>query len=227
MLAHLRPALVLLGLFTLLTGLVYPAVVTGIAQAVFPNQANGSLVRQDGQTVGSALVGQEFAPNPAYVWGRPSATGSNPYNAFNGDDLTGSSGSNLGPTNPALAEATAARAALLRGADPGNTAPIPVDLVTASGSGLDPHVSPAGAAYQTARVARVRGMSEADVVALIAANTEGRTLGILGEPRVNVLAVNLALDRAAPAAPAAGVDATPVDPDAAAQSSAADTTQAE
>lgn len=227
MLAHLRPALVLLGLFTLLTGLVYPAVVTGIAQAVFPNQANGSLVRQDGQTVGSALVGQEFAPNPAYVWGRPSATGSNPYNAFNGDDLTGSSGSNLGPTNPALAEATAARAALLRGADPGNTAPIPVDLVTASGSGLDPHVSPAGAAYQTARVARVRGMSEADVAALIAANTEGRTLGILGEPRVNVLAVNLALDRAAPAAPAAGVDATPVDPDAAAQSSAADTTQAE
>ncbi len=229
MLSHLRPALVLLGLFTVLTGLVYPAVVTGIAQVVFPRQSGGSLVEQGGRTVGSALVGQEFAPNPAYVWGRPSATGSNPYNAFNGEDLTGSSGSNLGPTNPALAEAVAARAALLRAADAGNAAPIPVDLVTASGSGLDPHVSPSGAAYQAARVARARGIDVAAVQRLIAANTEGRTLGILGEPRVNVLAVNLALDAAAPvpAAGAAGADATPASPDAAPQSSATGTTQAE
>ena len=227
MMAHLRPALVLLGLFTVLTGLVYPAAVTGIAQAVFPRQANGSLVTQDGAAVGSSLVGQEFAPNPAYVWGRPSATGSNPYNAFNGDDLTGSSGSNLGPTSPALAEAVAARAALLREADAGNTAPIPVDLVTASGSGLDPHVSPAGAAYQAARVARARGIDAAAVQRVIDANTEGRTLGIFGEPRVNVLAMNLALDAAAPvpAAPAAGADTTPTNPDAAPQSSAVDTAE--
>ena len=203
MLAHLRPALVLLGLFTLLTGVVYPAVVTGVAQAVFPTQAGGSLIRQDGRAVGSALVGQEFAPNPAYVWGRPSATGPAPYTAFNGETATGSSGSNLGPTNPALAEAASARAALLRAADPGNTAPVPVDLVTASGSGLDPHVSPAGAAYQAARVARARGLALADVQRLVAAHTEGRTLGILGEPRVNVLALNLALDAAAPRRPAA------------------------
>ena len=210
MLSHLRPALVLLGLFTVLTGLVYPAVVTGVAQTVFPDQANGSLVQEDGRTVGSALVGQEFAPNPAYVWGRPSATGPAPYTAFNNKTATGSSGSNLGPTNPALAEATAARAALLREADPGNTAPIPVDLVTASGSGLDPHISPAGAAYQMARVARARGMDVAAVRALVAEHTEGRTLGLLGEPRVNVLALNLALDRAAPVPDtrAAGANAT-------------------
>ncbi len=203
MMSHLRPALVLLGLFTLLTGLVYPAVVTGIAQVVFPAQANGSLVREGERTVGSALVGQEFAPNPAYVWGRPSATSPAPYTAFDGGTATGSSGSNLGPTNPALAEATAARAALLRAADPGNAAPVPVDLVTASGSGLDPHVSPAGAAYQVARVARARRMDIAAVQRLVAEHTEGRTLGLLGEPRVNVLALNLALDRAAPARPAA------------------------
>jgi K+-transporting ATPase ATPase C chain len=224
MLSHLRPALVLLGLFTVLTGLVYPAVVTGVAQVVFPDQANGSLVREGGRTVGSALIGQEFAPNPTYVWGRPSATGPAPYTAFDGETLTGSSGSNLGPTNPALAEATAARAALLRAADPGNAAPIPVDLVTASGSGLDPHVSPAGAAYQVARVARVRGMDAAAVRALVAEHTEGRTLGLLGEPRVNVLALNLALDHVAPA-PAVGVgdaESTADNPDAATQSSPVD-----
>ena len=228
MMTHLRPALVLLGLFTVLTGLIYPAVVTGIAQAVFPRQANGSLLRDGERTVGSALVGQEFAPNPAYVWGRPSATGPAPYTAFNGETATGSSGSNLGPTNPALAEATAARATLLREADPGNAAPLPVDLVTASGSGLDPHVSPAGAAYQAARVARARGVDVAVVQGLIAEHTEGRTLGLLGEPRVNVLELNLALDRSAPA-PAAGAadaDATPTNPDAAPQTSAVDTTSA-
>ncbi len=190
---HLRPALVLLGLFTLLTGLLYPALVTGIAQVVFPRQASGSLIEQDGRVRGSALVGQEFAGAAGYFWGRPSATGTVAYNAFNAEALTASSGSNLGPLSPALAEATAARAAMLRGADPGNTAPVPVDLVTASGSGLDPHVSPAGAAYQVARVARERGLDVAAVERLVADHTEGRTLGLLGEPRVNVLTLNLAL----------------------------------
>ncbi|HLA63301.1 MAG TPA: potassium-transporting ATPase subunit KdpC [Rhodothermales bacterium] len=193
----LRPALVLLGLFTLLTGLVYPAVVTGAAQLVFPRQANGSLIEEDGHAVGSALIGQGFT-SPAYVWGRPSATGPFPYNAFDGEALTGSSGSNLGPTNPALLDAVRARVAALRAADPGNTAPVPVDLVTASGSGLDPHVSPAAARYQAARVARARGITEAQVNDLIRRHTEGRTLGVLGEPRVNVLALNLDLDRLAP-----------------------------
>ena len=195
---HLRPALVLLGLFTVLTGFVYPAVVTGLAQGLFPRQANGSVVERGGRPVGSALVGQEFAPNPAYFWGRPSATGPVPYTAFNGETLTGSSGSNLGPLNPALAEATRGRADLLRAADPGNAAPVPVDLVTTSGSGLDPHISPDGAAYQAGRVARARGLAPADVARLVAANTEGRTLGLLGEPRVNVLTLNLALDALRP-----------------------------
>ncbi len=205
MISHLRPALVLLGLFTLLTGLVYPATVTGIARVAFPHQSGGSLIERDGRIVGSALVGQEFAPNPAYVWGRPSATGPAPYTAFNAGTLTGSSGSNLGPTNPALGEAVAARAALLRSADPTAVGPIPVDLVTASGSGLDPHVSPAGAAFQAARVARARGMTVEAVRALITDHTEGRTLGLLGEPRVNVLALNLALDGAAPVLTGAAV----------------------
>ena len=202
---HLRPALVLLGLLTLLTGVVYPVVVTGIAQLVFPSQANGSLVVDGGgQVAGSALIGQSFEGAPGYLWGRPSATGPVPYTALDTEAGTGSSGSNLGPLNPALAEAVRTRADLLRAADPGNTAPVPVDLVTASASGLDPHVSPAGAAYQTARIARARGIAPADVARIVAENTEARTLGILGEPQVNVLAVNRALDALRPLqAPAA------------------------
>jgi potassium-transporting ATPase KdpC subunit len=193
MLSQLRPALVALGIFTILTGLVYPLVVTGIAQVIFPSQANGSLIVRNGQPVGSALIGQSF-DDPKYFWGRLSATSPAPYTAFNADKLTGSSGSNYGPLNPALLEAVQARIKALQEADPTNTAPIPVDLVTASGSGLDPHMSPAAAAYQVGRVARARGLSADAVRQLVAQHTEGRTLGLLGEPRVNVLALNLALD---------------------------------
>jgi potassium-transporting ATPase KdpC subunit len=191
---HFRPALVLLLGLTLVTGVVYPLVVTGVAQVAFPTQANGSLVVVDGQARGSALLGQHF-DEPRYFWGRLSATGPVPYTAFNADTLTGSSGSNLGPLNPALAEAVQARIDALRAADPQATGPIPVDLVTASGSGLDPQISPAAAAFQVRRVAQARGLSEAQVAQLVAEHTEGRTLGVLGEPRVNVLALNLALDR--------------------------------
>jgi K+-transporting ATPase ATPase C chain len=191
--SQLRPALVALGIFTILTGLVYPLVVTGIAQVVFPWQANGSLIVRNGQPVGSALIGQPF-DDPKYFWGRLSATSPAGYTAFNGDKLTGSSGSNYGPLNPALVEAAQARITALQEADPGNKAPIPVDLVTASGSGLDPHMSPAAAAYQVGRVARSRGLSESAVRQLVVQHTEGRTFGILGEPRVHVLALNLALD---------------------------------
>jgi K+-transporting ATPase ATPase C chain len=193
MLSQLRPALVSLGIFTILTGLIYPLVVTGIAQVIFPSQANGSLIVRNGQPVGSELIGQPF-DDPKYFWGRLSATSPAPYTAFNGDKLTGSSGSNYGPLNPALLEAVQARIKALQEADPDNKAPIPVDLVTASGSGLDPHMSPAAAAYQVGRVARARGLSEATVRQMVAQHTEGRTLGLLGEPRVNVLALNLALD---------------------------------
>jgi len=185
---HIRPALVLLIALSVLTGLVYPAVVTGIAQLVFPRQANGSLVVKDGKVVGSSLIGQPF-DDPKYFWGRPSATSPFPYNA------TSSSGSNLGPTNPALYDAVKGRVEALRAADPGNTAPVPVDLVTASGSGLDPHISPAAALYQVSRVARARKMDPAAVRELVEQHVEGRQLGVLGEPRVNVLALNLALDR--------------------------------
>src|SRR5215468_548438 len=157
--SQLRPALVALGIFTILTGLVYPLVVTGIAQVVFPSQANGSLIMRNGQPVGSALIGQPF-DDPKYFWGRLSATSPAAYTAFNADKQTGSSGSNYGPLNPALLEAVQGRMKALQEADPGNTAPIPVDLVTASASGLDPHISPAAAAYQAGRVARVRGLSE-------------------------------------------------------------------
>jgi K+-transporting ATPase ATPase C chain len=194
MLSQLRPALVSLGIFTLLTGLLYPLVVTGIAQVVFPWQANGSLIVRNGQPVGSALLGQPF-DDPKYFWSRLSATAPAAYTAFNADKLTGSSGSNYGPLNPALFDALQGRMKALQEADPGNPAPIPVDLVTASGSGLDPHISPAAAAYQVGRVARERRLSEDAVRQLVARYTEGRTFGLLGEPRVNVLQLNLALDK--------------------------------
>jgi len=194
MLKQLRPAVVSLLLFTLITGVIYPLVVTGIAQAVFPVQANGSLILKDGKAVGSGLIGQSF-DEPKYFWGRLSATGTFPYNAFNAQNLTASSGSNYGPLNPALLKAVKARLAALKAADPGNTAPIPVDLVTASGSGLDPNISVAAALYQLPRVARTRGLSEEVVRALVNQYTVGRQFGILGEPRVNVLELNLALDR--------------------------------
>jgi K+-transporting ATPase ATPase C chain len=185
--AHIRPALVLLIVLSVLTGLIYPAVVTGIAQLVFPRQANGSLIVRDGQVVGSSLIGQPF-DDPRYFWGRPSATSPFPYNA------AASSGSNQGPTNPALSDAVKRRVEALRAADPGNTAPVPVDLVTASGSGLDPHISPAAALYQVSRVARVRKLDESAVRQLVEQHIEGRQLGVLGEPRVSVLTLNRALD---------------------------------
>jgi len=187
MLAHLRPALVSLILLSVVTGLAYPVIVTVIAQVVFPHQANGSLIVKDGKAVGSALIGQPF-DDPKYFWGRPSATSPFGYNAG------ASSGSNLSPTNPALVEAVKGRVEALRAADPGNTAAVPVDLVTASGSGLDPHISPAAALYQVGRVARARKLEESAVRQLVQQHTEGRQLGFLGEPRVNVLALNLALD---------------------------------
>jgi len=183
----LRNAAMLLLLMTVITGIAYPLLVTGLAQAVFPVQANGSLLAKDGKPIGSALIGQPFTASK-YFWGRPSATAPQAYNG------SASNGSNLGPTNPALADAVRQRIAALQAADPGNTAPIPVDLVTASGSGLDPEISPAAAQYQLARVARARGLPLAEVQALVARCTRGRQLGVLGEPRVNVLELNLALD---------------------------------
>jgi K+-transporting ATPase ATPase C chain len=183
----LRQSLMVLVALTLITGIIYPLAVTGIARGVFPNKANGSLVVQNDTAVGSALIGQPFS-DPKYFWSRPSATSPVPYNA------AASSGSNLGPTNPALLEAVQARIAALRAADPGNDQPVPVDLVTASGSGLDPHISPAAAYYQVGRVARVRGLSEEAVRALVAEHAQGRQWGLFGEPRVNVLELNLALD---------------------------------
>jgi len=187
----LKPALLSLLLLTLITGGVYPALVTGLAQLLFPRQANGSLIVRDGQTVGSELIGQPFA-DPAYFWGRPSATGPFPYNA------AASSGSNLGPTNPALLEAVKGRIEALRQVDPANPAPIPADLVTASASGLDPHISPAAAFYQVARVAKARGLAAEQVKSLVAEYSEGRQWGFLGEPRVNVLKLNLALETRSP-----------------------------
>jgi K+-transporting ATPase ATPase C chain len=191
--SQIRPAIISLALFTLLTGLAYPLLVTGIAQVAFPRQANGTLIVENGQAVGSELIGQPF-DDPNYFWGRPSATGTFAYNAFNAENLTASSGSNYGPLNPALFEIVEARVEALKAADPDNTAPIPVDLVTASGSGLDPHISVAAALYQALRVAEARGLAEAEVLQLLEDYTEGRQLGFLGEPRVNVLLLNLALD---------------------------------
>lgn len=184
---HLRPAASMLLLMTLLTGVVYPLAVTGLAQLFFPHQANGSLIVRNGKAIGSELVGQYF-DQPQYFWSRPSATSPFPYNAG------ASSGSNLGPTNPALIEAVKERVAALRAADPGNDAPIPVDLVTASGSGLDPHLSPLAAQYQVKRVARARSLDEQTVKDLVNQHIEGRQFGFLGERRVNVLKLNLALD---------------------------------
>jgi K+-transporting ATPase ATPase C chain len=183
----LRPAVTLFVLLTLLTGVLYPLAVTALARALFPREAAGSLITRDGLIVGSALIGQAFS-DPRNFWSRPSATTPQPYNG------TGSNGSNSGPLNPALTDAIRARVAALRAADPDNPAPVPVDLVTASASGLDPHISVAAATYQAARVARARGLDAARVRALIAAHAEGRLAGILGEPRVNVLELNLALD---------------------------------
>ena len=184
---HLRPAIVSLIMLTALTGLLYPVVVTGIAQVLFPHQANGSLIVKDGKAVGSALIGQPF-DDPKYFWGRPSATSPFPNNAG------ASGGSNLGPTNPALQKAVQDRIEALRSADPGNTTPVPVDLVTASGSGLDPDISPAAAFYQVRRVAKARGLTEDAVRSLVEQHTDGRQFGFLGEPKVNVLKLNLALD---------------------------------
>lgn len=183
----LRPALVLFLVLTLITGVAYPLVVTSVAQSLFPAQAGGSLILRDGKPVGSVLIGQNFS-DPGHFWGRPSATGPMPYNA------SASGGSNQGPLNPALAEAVKARALALRAADPGNTAPVPVDLVTASSSGLDPHISPAAARYQVARVARARQLTAEKVLGLVEQQTETPLAGFLGESRVNVLRLNLALD---------------------------------
>lgn len=183
----LKPALLMFLLLSLITGVLYPLLVTLVSTATMPEQAAGSLITRDGKILGSTLVGQNFS-DPKYFWGRLSATG--PY-AYNG---AVSSGSNLGPLNPVLTDNINARIDALRLADPENTAPIPVDLVTASGSGLDPHISPAATAYQAARVARVRGIAQSSMDTLVAEYTEGRQLGIFGEPRVNVLQLNLALD---------------------------------
>ena len=183
----LRPALVLFVLLSAITGVFYPLAVTGAARALFPDQAAGSLVERDGRLVGSRLIGQRFG-DPGHFWGRPSATAPVAY------DASASGGSNLGPLNPALADAVAGRIAALRAADPGNAAPVPVDLVTASASGLDPDISPAAAHWQAARVARARGLPAAQVAALIERHTQAPLGGFLGEPRVNVLVLNLALD---------------------------------
>ena len=191
MVRELRTAFLVLVALTGVTGVAYPLLVTGVAQLLFPRQANGSLLEAGGRVLGSALIGQPF-DDPGYFWSRLSATSKFPY------DASASSGSNLGPSSDALRDAVKARVEALRAADPGNAAPVPIDLVTASASGLDPHISPAAASYQAARVARARGLDPGRVEALVAEHTEGRFLGLLGEPGVNVLELNLALDRAAP-----------------------------
>jgi K+-transporting ATPase ATPase C chain len=187
----LRPLIVIFAVLTAITGLAYPAVMTAFARTAFHDSANGSLIVADGKVVGSALIGQQFDA-PQYFWGRLSATTPNPYNAAN------SGGSNLGPTNPALADEVKSRIAALKGAGTDVSQPVPVDLVTSSASGLDPEISPAAAAYQIERVARARHLNPADVAALVDRHTKGRQFGVLGEPRVNVLELNLALDGKAP-----------------------------
>ena len=187
MLTDIRRGLVLLVVLTVITGVFYPLVITGLAQVAFPRQTNGSLVERDGKAVGSSLIGQTFG-DPKHFWSRPSATSPYPNNA------SSSSGSNQGPTNPALAEAVTGRIKALRDADPGNNAPVPADLVTASGSGLDPHISPAAAEYQVNRVAKARNLDPAKLREMVEKYTESRQLGFLGEPRVNVLELNLVLD---------------------------------
>jgi K+-transporting ATPase ATPase C chain len=184
----IRPAISLLLMMTVLLGIVYPLVITGVAKVVFPRQADGSLIYKDGRLIGSTLIGQSFS-DPKYFWGRPSATSPQPYNGL------ASSGSNVGPLNPALLDGVKANAKALHDADPDNRRPIPVDLVSASASGLDPEISPAAAHYQAARVARARNLPVEQVEALIRAHEQGRLLGFIGEPRINVLAVNLAIDR--------------------------------
>ncbi|MGD1117970.1 MAG: potassium-transporting ATPase subunit KdpC [Dehalococcoidales bacterium] len=187
MLRQLKTALIFLGIFTVITGIIYPLFVTGVAQALFHRQANGSLIAENGKSVGSDLIGQPFS-DPKYFWGRLSATAPFPFNA------AASSGSNYGPSNPALIDAVQTRINALQAVDPGNNQPVPADLVTFSASGLDPDISVAAANYQISRVARYRGLSEAQVSTLVSKFTEGRQFGILGEPRVNVLKLNLALD---------------------------------
>ena len=189
MLALLRHCLGVFVALSVITGVAYPALVTLVAQGAFPHHANGSVIVRGGRPVGSELLGQPFS-GPGYFWSRPSATTPQPYNG------AASAGSNLAPANPALLATLAARLDALRAADPGNLRPVPIDLVTASGSGLDPHISPAAAEYQLARVARYRGMTPERVRSLVRAHTEGRTLGLFGEPRVNVLTLNLSLDAA-------------------------------
>lgn len=186
---QIRPAVSLLIAFTLVTGIAYPLAITGVARVAFPSQAAGSLLRDGDRVIGSRLIGQAFS-DPKYFWGRPSATGPYPYNGI------ATSGSNLGPLNPALLDLVNERAKALRDADPGNTQPVPVELVSASASGLDPEISPAAAAYQVPRVARARGLTVAQVEALVRAHQRDRLLGFIGEPRINVLELNLALDRA-------------------------------
>jgi potassium-transporting ATPase KdpC subunit len=183
----LRPAVSLFILLTAVTGVVYPLAVTGLAKVAFPEAADGSLIVKDGKPVGSSLIGQNFS-DPKYFWGRPSATSPQPYNA------SASSGSNQGPLNPALVDAVKGRIDALKAADPDNKLPIPADLVNASASGLDPHISPEAAAYQVARVASQRHLPPADIKALVSQHTEGRQWGVFGEPRVNVLQLNIALD---------------------------------
>jgi len=190
---QLKPALILFVLFTLLTGVVYPLAITGISQVIFPNQANGSPVYKNGTATGSKLIGQNFT-DPKYFWGRPSATSRMPYNAYDPSALTGSSGSNLGPLSSMLLEVVSERVDFLRESDPENSLPIPIDLATSSASGLDPHISLAATTWQAARIANTRGMDEPAIIALIKKYTESRQLGFLGEPRVNVLLLNLALD---------------------------------
>jgi K+-transporting ATPase ATPase C chain len=187
MLKLLRQSAAALGMLAVIVGVIYPLAVTGVAQGFFSHEAEGSMIVEKGQVLGSELIGQPFS-DPGYFWSRPSATVPLPY------DAAASSGSNLGPTNPVLLEAVAARIAALHAADPGNAAPVPVDLVTSSGSGLDPHISPAAAEYQVERVARVRGLEAGTVRALVAQHTEDRQWGVFGEPRVNVLELNVALD---------------------------------